>query len=122
MDSLQRRINVPNLYLVEDNTPSHQTMRKVDEQERKEYGIVTLDWPSKSPDLNQIEPIWDYEKDEISTWQFVGANRTIIDGAKVTLLMTWEDLPQVVIDNKCQAFHEKLQRVIIHSGNNNFNG
>ena len=29
---------------------------------------------------------------------------------------------KAVIDNKYQAFHDKLQRVILHGGNNNFNG
>ncbi|RPA96662.1 hypothetical protein L873DRAFT_1811013 [Choiromyces venosus 120613-1] len=115
-------MNIPHLYLVEDNAPSHQTARSVDKEERKEKGIVTLDWPSKSPDINQIEGIWDYEKDEISTWQFVGAGKAVVDGAKAVLVQTWEDLPQAVIDNKCQSFHEKLQRIIIHGGNNNFNG
>ncbi|RPB04436.1 hypothetical protein L873DRAFT_1799304 [Choiromyces venosus 120613-1] len=100
-------MNIPHLYLVEDNAPSHQTARSVDKEERKEKGIVTLDWPLKSPDINQIEGIWDYEKDEISTWQFVRASKAVVDGAKAVL---------------CQAFHEKLQRVIIHGGNNNFNG
>ncbi|RPB04651.1 hypothetical protein L873DRAFT_1799021 [Choiromyces venosus 120613-1] len=94
-------MNIPHLYLIEDNAPSHQTARSVDKEERKEK---------------------DYEKDEISTWQFVGASKAVVDGAKAVLVQTWEDLPQAVIDNKCQSFHEKLQRVIIHGGNNNFNG
>jgi hypothetical protein len=122
MASLRERLNVPFLYLVEDNAPSHQTARKVDEEERKIHGIETLNWPSKSPDLNQIESIWSYQKDEISTWNFVGASRQAVNGAKEILAQTWEELPQVVIDNKCQAFHEKLRRVILHNGNNNFHG
>jgi len=75
-----------------------------------------------SPDLNQIKPILDYEKDEVSTWQFMGASQWAVKGAKEVLVRTWEELPQAVIDQKCQSFHEKLESVILHGGNNNFNG
>jgi len=122
MESLRNTLGVPFLYLVEDNAPSHQTARRVDDEERRSHGILTLNWPSKSPDLNQIEPIWDYEKDEVSTWQFIGASQRTIKEAKEALVRTWETLPQVVIDEKCRSFHEKLQLVILHGGNNNFNG
>ncbi|RPA90330.1 hypothetical protein L873DRAFT_1879320 [Choiromyces venosus 120613-1] len=121
MEALKERLGVPQLNLVEDNAPSHQTTRRVDEEERKSHRIVTLNWPPKSPDLNQIESIWSYQKDETSTWNFVHASRQVLDAAKEILVRTGEELPQEVIDNKCQAFHEKLQRVILHDGNNNFN-
>jgi len=57
MESLRKTLGVPYLYLVEDNAPSHQTARRIDEDECLSHGILTLNWPSKSPDLNQIEPI-----------------------------------------------------------------
>ena len=48
MESLQKTLGVPYLYLVKDNAPSHQTTRRIDEDERLSHGILTLKWPSKS--------------------------------------------------------------------------
>ncbi|RPA98352.1 hypothetical protein L873DRAFT_1790343 [Choiromyces venosus 120613-1] len=110
------------LYLIEDNASSHQTARQVDNKERQSHGIITLDWPSKSPDLNSIKWIWEYKKDDISTWKFMGSERAAIEGAKHVLVETWAALPQAVINQECQSFHEKLQQLILCAGNNNFNG
>ena len=69
-------MQVPQLYLVQDNAPFHQTARQINNTERQSLGIITLDWPSKSHYLNQTERIWEYEKD-ISTWKFIGAGRAL---------------------------------------------
>jgi len=52
----------------------------------------------------------------------MGASQRAVKGAKEVLVRTWEELPQAVIDQECQSFHEKLESVILHGGNNNFNG
>ncbi|RPA90618.1 hypothetical protein L873DRAFT_1820849 [Choiromyces venosus 120613-1] len=52
----------------------------------------------------------------------MGDGRAVAEGAKHGLVETWEALPQPVIDRECQSFHEKLQRVILCTGNSNFNG
>ena len=122
IDELQRKTGMPVTYLVEDNAPAHQTARSIDQLERKQRGIITLDWPSKSPDLNSIEPVWNYEKDEISIYQFTGANQATVDQAKATLAKVWLELSQDYIDLRCRSFHEKLQLVILHGGGNSFYG
>ena len=71
------------VYLVEDNAPCHQTTARVDCDRRKELGLVTLNWPSNSPDLNKIEQCWDPMKDEISIYRFVGASMETVAHAKV---------------------------------------
>ncbi|KAG0132860.1 transposable element Tc3 transposase, partial [Tuber indicum] len=75
-----------------------------------------LDWPSKSPDLNSIERVWDYAKDEISIYQFTGANQQTVEQAKSTLERVWQELSQDYIDSCCRSFHEKLELVILHRG------
>jgi transposase len=86
---------MPVTYLVEDNAPAHQTAQAVDDVERKERGIITLNWPSKSPDLNSIENVWDYEKDEISTYQFTGASKATVAEAKAMLEQVWINLSRL---------------------------
>lgn len=122
IDELQRETGMPVTYLVEDNAPAHQTAQAVDDVERKERGIITLNWPSKSPDLNSIENVWDYEKDEISTYQFTGASKATVAEAKAMLEQVWMDLSQDYIDSRCRSFHAKLELVILHGGGNSFNG
>jgi hypothetical protein len=50
------------VWLVEDKAPSHQTARVVDFEDREAMNLKTFDWPARSPDLNEIERCWDYEK------------------------------------------------------------
>lgn len=122
IDEIQALTGMPLTYLVEDNAPSHQTVQRVDREERISRGIITFNWPSKSPDMNQIEPIWSDQKDEIATYQFTGASMESVRQAKETLIRVWEELPQALIDRRCATFHEKLERCILHGGNNNFDG
>lgn len=115
---LQARTGMPVTYLVEDNGPSHQTVHRVDEAARAKLGIITF----KSPDFNQIEPMWCNEIDEIATYQFTGASQETVREAEATLVKVWKELPQALTDRSCSTFHEKLERCILHGGNNNYDG
>ena len=49
--------------IMEDNAPIH---KKVYILIREILGMMTLDWPPNSPDLNPIKNIWNYMKDIIA--------------------------------------------------------
>lgn len=83
---IQGLTGIPITYLVENNALSHQSAQRVDSPECSLSGIMTFDWPSKSPDLKQIEPIWSDAKDEISTYQFTVASMTSIRQHKQVLV------------------------------------
>ena len=114
---------MPVTYLVEDNAPpAHQTVQRIDAEERTKRGIITLKWPSNSPDLNQIEPVWCDQIDEIVTFQFTGASQETVEAAKAVLVQTWNEYPQELINRRCATFYEKLEQCILHGRNNNYNG
>lgn len=54
--------NQPNIFM-QDNAPSHSAKETKDFL--KHNGIITLNWPSRSPDLNPIENIWSLFKDHL---------------------------------------------------------
>ncbi|RPA96725.1 hypothetical protein L873DRAFT_1811092 [Choiromyces venosus 120613-1] len=113
---------MPITYLVKDNALTHQTVQRVDQDLWHSKGIITFNWSSRSPDLNQIECLWDDCKGEIAMYQFTGASQETVEQAKATLVKVWREFPQELIDHRCQSFHEKLNCCIIHGGNNNFDG
>ena len=49
--------------LQEDNDPKH--CSKLCTEWKQQSGIVTLDWPSQSPDANPIENVWAYMKHKL---------------------------------------------------------
>lgn len=49
--------------LQEDNDPKHRN--KLCTEWKEQSGIVTLDWPSQSPDANPIENVWAYLKHKL---------------------------------------------------------
>jgi len=71
------------IYLVEDNTPCHQIVQRVDSDGRTELSQSTLNCPSNSPDLRKIEQCWDPMKDDISIYRIVGASLKTVMQAKV---------------------------------------
>lgn len=85
-------------------------------------GFITFNWPFKSPNISKIEPIWDYEKDEIETYQFTGASQATVEEGKATLRKVCDDLSQECIDPICMDFHGKLMLVLQNRGDNNFDG
>lgn len=104
----QALTSMPVTYLVEDDAPSHQIVQRVDKVERAERVIITFNCPSKSPDLNQSEPIWSDEKDEIATYQLTGVSQQTVEQAKAALEQVWHELTQALFDRKCATLHAKL--------------
>jgi transposase len=49
-----------NILVVEDGAPGH--VSKLTSAAQAELGIKNLTHPPKSPDLNAIEPLWNYSK------------------------------------------------------------
>ncbi|KAF1355600.1 hypothetical protein EJ07DRAFT_181933 [Lizonia empirigonia] len=53
------------IVVVEDNAPAHTKAAEICTAEYALRGIIKAPHQPNSPDLNQIDPLWDYEKDQL---------------------------------------------------------
>lgn len=114
------------IWLVEDNAPGHVGATNHDPrwaQEMEPLGIHRCKWPSNSPDMNEIEPVWDDLKDSIDAeGPFKGTSQDMAEQVKDAMVKCWRELSLEGIANRCADFKYKCELVIRNRGNNNFNG
>ena len=100
------------MWAVEDNASAHTTARQLGEEERQRLGIRSVDWPAQSPDLNKIEPLWDYLKDSLEEYEFKGQSQETKEQVKAALVREWEKIPIALINRLCLDMRNKLELVI----------
>ena len=110
------------MWAVEDNASAHTTAWQLGEEERLRLGIRLVDWPAQSPDLNKIEPLWDYLKDSLEEYEFKGQSQETKEQVKAALVCEWEKIPIALINRLCLDIRNKLELVIQNKGDNNFRG
>lgn len=85
-------------------------------------GIYQCKWPSNSPNMNKIEPVWDDLKDSIEAERpFKGTSQETAEQVKDAMVKCWRELPLEEIANRCTDFKYKCELVVRNGGNNNFN-
>lgn len=72
-----------------------------------------MEWPSQSPDLNIIEDIWNYMKDEK-----VKRHISNIDELWTTLQDIWKNIPQRFIDKLYRSMPKRVNAVYKAKGHN----
>ena len=113
---IQYKHSGKNVWLVEDNAPSHTKAAKDPEvsQMRQDLQIHLVDWPPNSPDLNKVEPLWNYLKDSLATWGIKGASKEACDRARQAVLTEWDRMEQSYVDRQAKDFKDKLELCIKH--------
>jgi hypothetical protein len=78
-------------------------------------GIVSLDWPARSPDLNPIEHLWDVLKRRIR-----GRNPVpnTIAALQIAIQEEWNQISQETIKNLIRSMPGRMQAVIRARGGN----
>lgn len=93
----------------QDNAPPHRSNETRRFLEAR--GIRPIDWPSKSPDLNPIEHVWDFLGQKL-----VLRNPINLRDISRILLEEWNRLPQDYIDNLILSMKRRVEAVIQANG------
>uniref|UniRef100_A0A803J6Q4 Tc1-like transposase DDE domain-containing protein n=1 Tax=Xenopus tropicalis TaxID=8364 RepID=A0A803J6Q4_XENTR len=102
----------PGFLLMQDNARPH--VARVCQQFLQDEGIDALDWPSRSPDLNPIEHIWDIMSRSIH--QHHVAPQTVQELVDA-LVQVWEEIPQETIRHLIRSMpkREVIQARVGHT-------
>lgn len=95
--------------LQEDNDPKHRSKLCTEWKERS--GIVTLDWPSQSPDANPIENVWAYIKHKLR-----GKRTHNLKQLSRAIRQIWRTLPFEYAVNLVESMPRRCQAIIDSGG------
>lgn len=93
----------------EDNDPKHRS--KVVKEWFDRHRVTRMDWPSQSPDLNIIEPMWDELERRVA-----GKKARNVAEKFLQLKEAWEQIPQSTIDGLVDSMPRRCQAVIDSKG------
>ena len=75
--------------------------------------IDMMDWPSRSLDLNPIEHLWDYMKQQLNSPNNIIRN---IPELRAEINRIWDDIPQTYIRRLIQSCRRRVAAVIASDG------
>lgn len=101
----------PNFIYQQDNAPAHRAAPVI--QFFADRGIRTIPWPSRSPDLNPIEHVWDYIGRKVNSREAVAEN---LQQLEAWILDEWNHIPQDFIDNLIDSLPRRTAAVISANG------
>src|SRR5579859_4389878 len=112
-----------NIIFQQDNASSH-TSKKTREWFRnviEEHGFTVMDWPLNSPDMNPIEHLWVYLKNELhqrypDTKTLYGSPETIRKMLRLRLLEVWWDIGEQVLDRLVESMPHRVQALLEAEG------
>ncbi|MBW0517573.1 hypothetical protein O181_057288 [Austropuccinia psidii MF-1] len=98
------------LLLMEDNAPINTAA--VSNQWRERNGILKMEWPAHSPDLNLIENIWKSMKSQISKL-YQPQN---LEEPKHAIRSCWSDIHPGILNDYLRSMPRRMQMVIDQRG------
>ncbi|GFU01844.1 transposable element Tcb2 transposase [Trichonephila clavipes] len=118
-DEILRPIEVPyttaigdDFILMDDNSRPHRA--NLVEDSLFEEGIVRMEWPACSPDMNPIEHVWD------ALWRRVAGRQPppqTLQELEKALLEEWGRIPQLVINSLIDPMPQRCSTLLAVRGN-----
>lgn len=102
-----------NFQLMQDNARPH--VAATTRAYIQDVGIVAMEWPARSPDLNPIEHIWDELKRRVRERN---PAPTRIQDLQAAIQEEWEAIPQETIRKIIRSMKNRLRAVIKARGGN----
>lgn len=114
-----------NIWLIEDNAPSHLKSAQVCKKDREERRIRKIDWSANFPDLHPIEEVWFYTDAALEPqWcEIRGVGKEAQNQARkaITEVCESENIKQDT-EGICNCWKVKLQLCYDRNSNNKFRG
>lgn len=107
----QQAGGLPPFIFMDDNAPAHTA--KIVKAWKRENGVVALQWPSKSPDLNIIENVWAYLEDELYQ---IRDKLTCPDDTWREAVRIWNSIPITYIENLYASLPSRMNEIIFKKG------
>jgi transposase len=98
---------------MQDNAASHGS--KKTRAEMQEQGIPMISWPSKSPDLNPIESVWDDIKDYIDERLPPGGD-LLYERLKRLVQQAWDSVSEDYLRELLQSMPARCRAIIEADG------
>ena len=96
-----------NCILQDDNAPPYRAASV--QQLKEQLGTRTLRWPSRSPDMNPIEHVWDLMKRKIHHHNQPPQNASELRQA---IMDAWQELPQAVINRLVLSMSNRVASLL----------
>ncbi|GFX26171.1 transposable element Tcb2 transposase [Trichonephila clavipes] len=93
--------------LMDDNARPHRA--RIVEEYLEDHGLERMEWPTRSPDLNPIEHLWNYLGREVAT---LNPPPRSLHELKQGLLCVWSSLPIPVSDNLINSMGNRCRQCI----------
>jgi hypothetical protein len=100
--------------VLEDNAPAYKVGDTNGEREKE--GIKKANWPSRSPDFNPIEHIWNWMRREIDRRNDVAT----VNGMNKALREMWEELSIDRINDEVKSLPHITAECVLKGGGTNF--
>jgi len=101
----------PDLRLMQDYAPGHNGGATL--EELRDRGIIIIEWPPYSPDLNPIETVWNKMKD------YIAANfpeKMTYNQLRAAVYEVWESITPEFLHDLLDEMHKRCEAVIAVQG------
>lgn len=101
----------PTLVLMQDGAPGHAGAQTI--QELRERGVIYIEWPAYSPDLNPIETVWNWMKDHVTEKY---PEKTTYEQLRMAVLEAWESITPDMLRDLLDSMPARCEAVIAANG------